>query len=312
MTRFQLTDVFACALAACLLLGLAVVGRRQAQEFNAIAECSVKLKRIGQGLLQYQELSGGQFPRTRYVAGDPITAYTGVDADNPFADDGPAINDVTAAAFLLARVVELPGEAFICPGAQRHGLAETNRYTNVTVLQRSNFRARLYYSYALTNMYPDASALAAGYDLNGYTKQRNPRFAIAADTNPGGEGVDAAKPGLSRMQMRMANSPNHQRDGQNVLFASGAVEFLPSPFVGVNNDNIYASATTFPTPASAEDNVMLPHWAMGPNLTAQAVDLRRWVFSGAVILTAVGLVLIVLRNRHRPERVGLKDEPRPL
>jgi len=35
------------------------------------------------------------------------------------------------------------------------------------------------------------------------------------------------------------NSPNHAREGENVLFADGHVEFAKRPIVGVNYDNIY-------------------------------------------------------------------------
>ncbi len=38
---------------------------------------------------------------------------------------------------------------------------------------------------------------------------------------------------------RMANSRNHLKKGQNVLYADGHVTFVTTAFAGYNNDNIY-------------------------------------------------------------------------
>jgi prepilin-type processing-associated H-X9-DG protein len=79
-----------------------------------------------------------------------------------------------------------------------------------------------------------------------------PGFALAADRGPGVIYQDKAKTIIlnnvyatnntqdsARIQ-RLANSQNHGREGQNVLFADGHVEFLRTVFVGINQNNIYA------------------------------------------------------------------------
>ena len=58
----------------------------------------------------------------------------------------------------------------------------------------------------------------------------------------------------------MINSPNHQGDGQNVLFQDGHVKFMSSPFCGIDDDNVYTVATgavdTTKTPQDANKRVM--------------------------------------------------------
>jgi prepilin-type processing-associated H-X9-DG protein len=44
--------------------------------------------------------------------------------------------------------------------------------------------------------------------------------------------------------MRGGNSPNHGRDGQNVLYGDGHVEWTSNPFVGAQRDNIYTQRNT--------------------------------------------------------------------
>src|SRR5262249_27459425 len=161
-------------------------------------------------------------------------------------------------AFLLAKECNLPAKVFACPGALRNGLAEYDTFTDATVASRSNFAARVNYNYSLVNMYPDSKAVAFGYTLKNYNKTHDSNFAIAADTNPGGEHIKVATTQNNRKEIRESNSPNHQRDGQNVLFADGSVGYMPSPFTSVTYDNIYWSSGNFPQPGNVDDAVLLP------------------------------------------------------
>jgi prepilin-type processing-associated H-X9-DG protein len=64
----------------------------------------------------------------------------------------------------------------------------------------------------------------------------------------------------SAKDMKFANSSNHDRDGQNILFGDGHVEFLQNPFVGIKRDHIYANkkGQVVASPVDAEDSVLLP------------------------------------------------------
>ena len=47
----------------------------------------------------------------------------------------------------------------------------------------------------------------------------------------------------SAKDMKLANSNNHDKDGQNILYGDGHVAWESNPFVGTNRDNIFTYAT---------------------------------------------------------------------
>src|SRR6185295_12353651 len=107
-------------------------------------------------------------------------------------------------------------------------------------------------------------------DVTSYwTSNMSADFAVAADINPGVAGV---APGSipdnvrvptstsSAKDMRQANSNNHDKDGQNILYGDGHVSFESNPFVGVNRDNIYTTGDgrIGASPVDVNDSVLLP------------------------------------------------------
>src|SRR3954468_14662898 len=70
---------------------------RSSEQANRI-KCASNLRAFGQMIAMYQNENGGHLPRTLADVGeDPTpTFYTGANASNPFAPDGPQPNDVTA------------------------------------------------------------------------------------------------------------------------------------------------------------------------------------------------------------------------
>jgi len=298
MMRFGWMDVIVSVGCATAILGVGVAARHQAQEFGVIIDCQQNLRQIAQSLVMYEGTYNGQFPRTRYTPDAPLTAYTAPDAKSPFAPDGPAANDTTASMWLLAREMELPRETFICPAAQRHGLAEPDRFDRLSAKGRSNFRARVNDNYSLANMYPSTAAVKAGYSLESFHEKLPPTFAIAADTNPGIKDEKSATTQETRLEVREMNSPNHQRDGQNILFADGSVAFFGSPFAG-RSDNAYRADDGGVQPTSATDSVLLPVWSEGPQKTPLVVLGRRWTLGIAAVGVTIGMVLLIRRGVKR-------------
>ena len=108
---------------------------------------------------------------------------------------------------------------------------------------RSNFTAykhNLGYSYA--NPYANTAAVASGFL---FTNKINPGFVLAADLNPGVAGQ---------------NSRNHEKRGQNVLFADIHVQWETTTQCGIKNDDIYTNkAGAFQaSPVDATASVLLP------------------------------------------------------
>lgn len=257
-----------------LLLAFFISCERRQRVGSSRVNCAGNLRQIGQAILLYANDNGGAFPRTIASKGEEVWPVVGTGAahKDPFDGNGPAPNDVTAALFLLLRTQDITSEVFTCPT----GTAEKWDFGggNKTALDWSNWPREtmlknLSYSYA--NPYPNDAARTSGYTL---TTSLSAEFAVVADLNPGvikgTSDVLAVTTTSSAAQMKQANSPNHDRDGQSVLYGDGHVEFQQNPFVGVNRDNIYTargdsgltSSAPLPlarSPRDKDDSVLLPH-----------------------------------------------------
>jgi len=221
--------------------------------------CAANLHQLGDALRMYTNDNHGVYPRTKYVAGAPVTQGTGGAASDPFGATGPVANDVTAPIFLLLRAQKLPAVTLICP------------YDDVNVFTpepadpqtRSNFtdwKKNLGYSYA--NPYPSASAAEKDYRLS----DRLPSdFAVMADLNPGpvgyGGNLLSITAASSASLKERINSENHEDEGQNVLYADGHVDWADTVFAGPNHDNIFTTrdGQMDASPMDGSDCVLLPH-----------------------------------------------------
>jgi prepilin-type processing-associated H-X9-DG protein len=232
--------------------------------------CASNLRQIGQAIQLYAKENKGAYPRTTFVperAHQP-TWGTGAPATQPFAPDGPQPNDVTAALFLLLRTQDITSEVFTCPksNAERWDFDGAD----MTALNWSNWNGTAgiakHLSYSYQDPYPTPEAVTKGWKLN---TSISADYAVAADINPGTNTTGAGSSAQTVLQvtkssgsskLRGANSPNHDRDGQNVLYGDGHVTFEQNPFVGVEGDNIYTSKSGViaDAPVDASDSVLLP------------------------------------------------------
>jgi prepilin-type processing-associated H-X9-DG protein len=166
-------------------------------------------------------------------------------------------NNVPQAMYLLLRTEDLTAAVFNCPSTT----AQPDLFMNLTALNHSNFDVPLttYLSYSFASPYPAANS---SYHL---TNALDGGFAVAADINPGitsqngTDNVLGINTSSSAQQLQQGNSNNHQKAGQNVLFADGHVEFDATCLVGENQDNIY-------TPNVPGTTITPSNWTQYPPL----------------------------------------------
>jgi prepilin-type processing-associated H-X9-DG protein len=253
--------VLICCLGLGILVGCFTRGRSTATA-NRV-KCASNLRQIGQALLLYANDNGGHYPRVIYVAGldTKPTWGTGAGGKNPFVDVEP--NDVSAAMFLLLRTQDITPEVFTCPSSNAD--RDTLGGGANAPIDRANFTdVKKNLSYSMHNPYV-RDGVVPDDDKTYWTTNMSADFAIAADINPGtgpGADDDVLKPNAksSFREMRLANSSNHEKDGQNILYGDGHVSWEASPFVGVRQDNIYTTKENrvIASPTDVHDSVLLP------------------------------------------------------
>jgi len=243
-----------------LLLVILLPALEHVRHQSYITKCASNLRQIGNGIQMYENENAGNFPRTVYVPTAPLTAGTGVNSPDPFTNGGPSANDLTAGIFLLMKYEKLPPILFICPyNDETSYVADSANLTGRSNF--TNYRQNLAYSFA--NPYPSTAAVNAGYRLASNLRSD---FAMASDMNPGVDqqsNVFNAVQGASNSTLETTNSDNHEREGQNVLFGDGHVDWKISPLCGIQNDNIFTSQASTDqsvnaSPANAVDSVLLP------------------------------------------------------
>jgi prepilin-type processing-associated H-X9-DG protein len=221
-----------------LIISIVIPTIRRMRQTSGRLPCPSHLQQLGQALLLYANENKGSLPRTTYAPGpNPLPVWgTGTTASDPFAPDGPQPNDVSAVLFLLLRTQDITPEVFYCPSLDGAKIDDFGGGGN-TAAARSNFTdVRRNLSYSIHNPYARDGAIPPEAS-DWWTSDMSATFAIAADRNPGTAGGDdnVLHPTVSSSatDMRRANSRNHDREGQNVLYGDGHVEFHQNPFVGV-------------------------------------------------------------------------------
>jgi prepilin-type N-terminal cleavage/methylation domain-containing protein/prepilin-type processing-associated H-X9-DG protein len=300
---FTLVELLVVIGIIALLISILLPSLNRARETANRVKCASNLKQVGQAILLYSNENRNAYPRSKYLAGATVlptwgtpygTASTAGAAGiattsaDPFSTNtggapwGNMNNDVTSAMFLLLRTQDLVPEVFICPSSNAEKFdygGGGNSATSFTNWVGEAVRNNLSYSYQ--NPYPSNTATSQGFKLN---NSITAEFAVMSDKNPGyttgADNVNAVMSTSSSRDTRQGNSNNHDKDGQNVLYGDGHVEFQQNPFVGVQRDNIFTARTVTTTtsgngtgvyggtgnatfwatsPYDANDSFLLPH-----------------------------------------------------
>jgi prepilin-type N-terminal cleavage/methylation domain-containing protein/prepilin-type processing-associated H-X9-DG protein len=290
---FTLVELLVVIGIIALLISILLPSLNRARETANRVKCASNLKQVGQAILLYSNENRNAYPRSRYSGsaaatviptwGSPYAANVDVKAvatttSDPFATVtaqptyGNVTNDVTAALYLLLRTQDLVPEVFICPSSNAEkfdyggGGASAAYFTN---WPGPAVKDNLSYSYQ--NPYPSSVGVGNGFKLN---NSITAEFAVMSDKNPGmtqgTDNVTAVMSTSSSRDTRQGNSSNHDKDGQNVLYGDGHVEFQQNPFVGVQRDNIFTARTVTTTTAGNSTQVF------GYQATAPATGATFW------------------------------------
>jgi hypothetical protein len=179
----------------------------QSQIQSQILACQNNLKDIGYSAADYSERNGGYYPAVQ--PGDRINAA-----------------GMWAPTLVSQNYVPQGGKTFVCPGSQQADLPGFHVPTidELQAMKAKELAAvlpQLSGSYAITLGYHDNAD--GRYRLQ--KDQHREHFAVAAD-RPGKNGT---------------NSPNHGGRGQDVLFDDGHVQWLTTPEIGADGDNIFVN-----------------------------------------------------------------------
>jgi prepilin-type processing-associated H-X9-DG protein len=241
-----------------LLISILLPALNRARETANRVKCSANLNQIGKALLLYSNEWKGAYPRTLYspVATQTASQFTSATLDvsttatytaQNMVTGWPAAgyNNVPSALYLLLQTEDITSAVFVCPSS--NATADTYNSGAVTAPQSaqnhanwSSVQQNLSYSYA--DPYPSSAAVGTGYKL---TSSMDPSFAVCSDINPGvtstnnADDVLAVNTSSSGQGNRLGNSNNHGKDGQNVLFGDGHVEFEQNCCCGILRDNIF-------------------------------------------------------------------------
>jgi len=224
---FTLTELLVVMAIIALLVSILLPSLARAREMAKRTQCASNLSQIGRGFYTYaQPHQGDRFPV--HMGDTPAfqATYWYYRTTQPptMASQGPA--SPTAELWMLIRGKNAAPKVFIC--------ASTSDVPDPAkdALAYYDFQSGVNLSYAYMFQH-NGSGGAPAREFPLSTSRDDSTLPIAADANPYVKGKVNTGLLYDRNSPGKGNSKNHaHREGQNVLFLDGHVEFAISPDIG--------------------------------------------------------------------------------
>ena len=244
---FTLVELLVVIGIIALLISILLPALNAAKERANRVKCASNLRQIGQAMQLYNA-DQKQYPRGAYSPTAGVVASAGSNLNDGISTPAATPNQVYAALFLLVKTCDLSTEVFICPSTS------SNSMQSNLVAAANNFTNAQNVSYSIANPYPKTEATQLGYK---WSPNVSADFAIASDRNDAIlTKISAAQPTATNQVQKDANSSNHDREGMNVLYNDGHVDWASTMYCGSMKDPILCANAT-PTVVNGNLNVGL-------------------------------------------------------
>ena len=245
---FSLVELLVVVGMIAVLVGIIAPSLARAKFMTRCSACAANMNGIGRGLHLYATDNRGSFPTKGF--GQSTTRYDVIGDDlTTMSPTGNAINSNSRNLFLLVTRGLVDTRIFVCPATndQPAAVIDTvtgDKYYDFNVVDiNTGYRNKCSYSYHL--MFGDRAS-QTGYPI---TTTSDPSMVVLADKNPFivYTGAPAAGTGCYMNTVLAVNSTsnslNHDREGQNILFVDGHVQYVTEPLGGQSKDNFYTAVS---------------------------------------------------------------------
>jgi hypothetical protein len=248
---FAIIGIVVPVVAGVLIVAILLPALVRVRQISERLVCSTNLSGLGVAMQIYSTDYCDEFPHAGGQATVWATRISDWRANERFAaydlqSDGTGGSaSITASLYLLVKYAEVTPKSFVCRSDS--GTTEFRPYEYRAGEDLIDFwdfgpepQRHVSYSYHMPYFFDGRSRAV--------TSISEPGMAALADRNPWqsspfAEAADFAafRPTGGTRALEAGNALAHGRNGQNVLFIGGHVEFEKTPLCGVGHDNIYTS-----------------------------------------------------------------------
>ena len=289
-----------------LLMTVLMPARARVRQNAVRMVCATNLSAIGKAMLNYSNDSQERYPRAGGRGSEwANTGNIRIWYSQTERQWGkrPCQVTITSSFYLLIKYADMVPKHFVCrgdigtkvfklsdvaPGILPDDIDDVTQVWDFGDKQdmRTNLVAGQYCSYSYHMPYNDKELGTPGFPLS---PASNPASPLCADRNPyldknarpwlegkscNGDPdedpptryTDEFGNGYYRDDDKTGNSACHQRQGQNVLFNGGHVNFAEFPNVGISNDNIWKCWESTEAPEDPEE------WQLSPSPYCNILD----------------------------------------